>query len=148
MAAAFPLLRSAEVGDAGRIAALSGQLGCPATPEVIRERLRLLATQGEPPVLVALVNGEVVGWAQVGRTLSLEAGAQAILLGLVVDGAHRGRGIGAALVAAAGAWARTQGLAVLRVRTNTTRTDTHRFYANLGFEEVKRQVVFRKDLGA
>lgn len=143
-----PVLRPAEEADADRIAALSIQLGYPATPEVIRERLRLLARPGEPPVLVAAVGGEVVGWVHVGRTFSLEAGAQAILRGLVVDEACRGRGIGAALVAAAEAWVRAQGLAVLRVRTNTTRTDTHRFYTNLGFQEVKRQVVFRKDVGA
>lgn len=148
MAPASLLLRPAEAGDAARLAALSGQLGYPATPDAIRERLRLLALQGDPPVRVALVEGEVVGWVQVGCTLSLEAGAQAILSGLVVDEAFRGRGIGTALVAAAEAWARAQGLAVLRVRTHTARTDTHRFYANLGFEEVKRQVVFRKELGA
>ena len=148
MAPASLLLRPAEGCDAARIATLSAQLGYPATPESIQERLRLLASQGESSVRVALVDGEVVGWIQVGCTLSLEAGAQAILLGLVVDEACRGQGIGAALVGEAEAWARARGLAILRVRTQVTRTDTHRFYANLGFEETKRQVVFRKKLGA
>lgn len=147
MVAVSPFLRPAEEADADRIAALSIQLGYPAPPEAIRERLRLLARPGEPPVLVAVVDGEVAGWVQVGRTFSLEAGAQAILQGLVVDEACRGRGLGAALVAAAEAWTRAQGLGILRVRTNTARTDTHRFYTNLGFQEVKRQVVFQKDLG-
>ena len=147
MVPASPCLRPAEEADADRIAALSIQLGYPATPEVIQERLRLLARPGETPVLVAVVDGKVVGWVQVGRTFSLEAGAQAILQGLVVDEACRGRGIGAALVAAAEAWTRAQGLGILRVRTNTARTYTHRFYTNLGFQEVKRQVVFQKDLG-
>lgn len=141
-----PLLRPAEEGDAGRIAVLSGQLGYPANAGAIVERLRLLAARGDQRVLVALVDDEVVGWAQVGRTLTLEAGEQAELVGLVVDERHRGRGLGGALVAEAEAWARRQGLAVLRVRCNVHREATHRFYARLAFEEVKRQVVFRKRL--
>jgi len=142
-----PLLRPAEVGDAGRIAVLSGQLGYPAPPEAVLERLRLLEDRGDQRVFVALVDGQVAGWAQVGRSLSLEAGEQAELVGLVVDERWRGQGLGASLVAAAEAWARGQGLALLRVRCNVTRSDTHRFYGNLGFGEVKRQVVFRKGLG-
>ena len=85
--------------------------------------------------------------AQVGRGLSLASGEQAELVGLVVDEALRGRGIGAALVTAAEAWARERGLARLRVRSNVTREATHSFYRRLGYEEVKRQVVFRKSLG-
>lgn len=148
MLSALPLIRPAEAGDARRIAALSGQLGYPAAPPVIVDRLRLLAARWDQRVFVAETAGQVVGWAQVGRSLSLEAGEQAELLGLVVDEACRGRGFGGALVAAAEAWARSEGLTVLRVRTQVFREAAHRFYRNLAFEEAKRQVVFRKALGS
>lgn len=146
MAPASLQIRPAYSGDVERLAALTTQLGYAAAPSALAERLRLLSGY-DHQVLVALVEGEVMGWAQVGRTLSLESGEQAELLGLVVDEAWRGRGVGAALVAAAEAWARGRGLGRLRVRTNITREATHRFYRRLGFEEMKRQVVFRKELG-
>lgn len=139
-------IRRARPDDADRLALLTDQLGYPTTATALGARLRQLAAEETQAVLVAEMEGEVVGWIQVGRGLSLEAGAQAELLGLVVDAARRSRGIGTALVAAAEAWARTRGLEHLRVRSNVTREATHRFYRNLGFEEVKRQVVFRKDL--
>lgn len=140
-------IRPAHPGDAPRLALRTGQLGYPASPEAIAGRLARLAAEATQAVLVAEAEGDVVGWAQVGRALSLESGEQAELVGLVVDEAWRGRGIGAALVAAAEAWARERSLPRLRVRSNVTRAATHRFYLNLGFEEAKRQVVFRKALG-
>ena len=140
-------IRPALPDDVDRLARLTDQLGYPASPRAIRARLYQLAAEHAQAVLVAEMEGEVVGWAQVGRGLSLEAGEQAELVGLVVDEALRSRGIGAALVAAAEAWARDRGLARLRVRSNVTREATHRFYRKLGFEEAKRQVVFRKALG-
>lgn len=141
-----PVLRPAAEVDAERIAALSGQLGYPADREAIVDRLRLLASSGDQQVFVALLQDQVMGWAQVGRTPSLESGAQAELLGLVVDEGCRGRGLGRALVVEAEAWARAQALPALRVRCNVRREASHRFYRNLGYEEVKRQVVFRKVL--
>ncbi|HJV49447.1 MAG TPA: GNAT family N-acetyltransferase [Geothrix sp.] len=141
-----PIIRPAVEGDADRLAELSGQLGYPASPAAILDRLRRLAARGDQQVFVALRDGQVVGWAQVGRGLSLESGPQAELLGLVVDEAHRGRGLGQILVSEAEAWARAQGLPALRVRCNVLRDATHRFYRRLGFDETKRQVVFRKPL--
>ena len=146
MAAALSI-RPALPADADRLAHLTDQLGYPTPAEAIQTRLGQLTAEGSQAVLVALVGGEVAGWAQVGRGLSLASGEQAELVGLVVDEALRGRGIGAALVTAAEAWARERGLARLRVRSNVTREATHRFYRRLGYEEVKRQVVFRKSLG-
>ncbi len=139
-------IRPALPGDVDRLALLTDQLGYPTSPRIIRARLYQLAAENAQAVLVAELGDQVVGWAQVGRGLSLEAGEQAELVGLVVDESLRSRGIGAALVAAAEAWARERGLGRLRVRSNVTREATHRFYRKLGFEEAKRQVVFRKDL--
>jgi GNAT superfamily N-acetyltransferase len=139
-------IRPALPGDVDRLALLTDQLGYPTSPQAIRARLYQLAAENAQAVLVAELAGEVVGWAQVGRGLSLEAGEQAELVGLVVEASLRSRGIGAALVGAAEAWARDRGLVRLRVRSNITREATHRFYRQLGFEEAKRQVVFRKAL--
>jgi hypothetical protein len=48
------------------------------------------------------------------------------------------------LLAAAEAWAREQGFASMRVRSNVLRERAHRFYLREGYLEKKRQAVFLK----
>ena len=47
----------------------------------------------------------------------------------------RSAGIGAAMMAAAEAWAQERGAAFLELTSNATRTDAHRFYARLGYKQ-------------
>jgi len=65
---------------------------------------------------------------------------------LVVDERHRNRRIGEALVSAAEAWARQQGYSAMIVHSNVIRTDAHRFYGRLGYDTVKAQQYFHKEL--
>jgi GNAT superfamily N-acetyltransferase len=43
-------------------------------------------------------------------------------------------------------WAKARGCSTMRLRSNVVRKDAHRFYVNLGYEIVKRQLAFRKVL--
>ena len=140
------ITRPAVAADAQAIAALSGQLGYPATEPEIRVRLESLAARGDTAVFVAEVDGRVVGWAGVRADVSLESGPFAELVGLVVDEASRGQGVGETLVLAAESWAREQGRTRIRVRSNVVRERAHRFYERLGYRERKRQTVFEKQL--
>jgi GNAT superfamily N-acetyltransferase len=63
---------------------------------------------------------------------------------LVVSETARGQRVGSALLAAAEAWAREQGFASMRVRSNIMRERAHRFYLREGYTEKKRQAVFLK----
>ena len=70
----------------------------------------------------------------------------AYLEGWYVEPAHRGRGVGGALVAAAEAWARTRGC---REFASDAVIDNHASaaaHAALGFEEVEQIRCFRKPL--
>ncbi len=143
------------------MAALATQLGYPASAEQITRRLEAIAAGdggsdgggsggggggGGGEVLVAEVDGRVVGWGHVASVVSLEAEPFAELRGLVVDETVRGRGIGAQLVKAAEDWGRERGMEVLRVRTNVVRERTHRFYEREKFTRAKTQLVFVKRL--
>jgi GNAT superfamily N-acetyltransferase len=66
----------------------------------------------------------------------------------VVAEAERGRGIGAALVAAAEEWAAARGCGALRVRCNVVRKRAHDFYRRERFREIKEQKVFERKIGA
>lgn len=138
-------IRPACAADAPRLAELATQLGYPATPGQIAQRLALLDPD-ENVVLVAELEGGVAGWVHVQRAHSLVQDAQAEIGGLVVEAGVRGRGLGAQLMGAAEAWATARGCQGMALRSNVARRPAHAFYRKLGYRLVKRQYGFRKDL--
>ncbi len=139
-------VRLAQPGDEEALAALSGQLGYPATPEQVQARLEALVRDGGGAVYVAEVAGTVIGWAHVQIYPQLVSARSAELGGLVVDEHYRGQAVGTRLVEAAERWARSRGCESMGVHSNVIRERAHRFYERLGYERVKNQVVFRKRL--
>jgi GNAT superfamily N-acetyltransferase len=137
-------IRDARANDAPAVAELLGQLGYPASREAARRRLSRLLVSDADRILVAVLDGAVVGLAGVQVNLSLEYDEPAARLSaLAVDGRHRGRGIGAALVAAIEAEARQRGCGLLFLTSAERRTDAHAFYRRTGFEETGRRFAKR-----
>ncbi len=154
-------VRPMEASDVERVAELCGQLGYPSTPAQVAARFERLRRRDEALLVAVLGSGmstclspsapsapgdgeEVVGWVHVGELLTLESDPAAEVFGLVVDAAHRGRGVGRLLMEAAEAWAARQGYAEMRLRSNVVRKDAHEFYGRLGYEVSKTQANFRK----
>ncbi len=132
--------------DAPTLADLCGQLGYPCEAEEITRRLAGLRGPAEDTVLVAEAAGRVVALMHVLGTRHLVVAPYAEVGGLVVDAAWRGRGVGAALLAAAEAWAAERGFEIMRIRSNVIREDAHRFYETHGYTKTKRQIVFARNL--
>jgi GNAT superfamily N-acetyltransferase len=140
------VIRPATESDAAHLASLSGELGYPATAQLMRERLvRVLSHSGEL-VLLAEQSGAVVGWIHGSEQELLESGSRCEILGLVVTAEHRGTGIGRELVAALERWASGRGLEQISVRSNVLRTESHPFYERLGYVRAKTQHAYRKAL--
>jgi GNAT superfamily N-acetyltransferase len=141
-------IRTAVLGDAPRLAVLSGVLGYPVVEETLARRLGNLLARNEDIVLVAQVApGHVVGWLHGAQQELLESGRRCEILGLVVDAAYRGQGVGRQLVAAVEEWAAARGLEQMVVRSKV-RTESHPFYERLGYERAKTQHAYRKWLTA
>ena len=138
------LLRPAQPTDNAAIAALSGELGYPAEAPEIASRMEEAAARPDQRLWVAESNGSVVGWVQAVRTVAVEAGPRVEIVGLVVAGSARRQGVGRILVGAAEDWARSEGVRHVVVRSNEKRAESHLFYAALGYERTKTQVVYRK----
>lgn len=140
-------IRLATPDDAERLAALSTQLGYPATAEKMRGRLADLLSDSHHAIFVAhATDAQVVAWIHVFKRKTIASDGAAEIGGLIVDESCRGRGIGRALVERAAAWAREQGCGSLCVRSNVVREDARRFYTGLGFDGIKTQAVFRRAL--
>ncbi|HKE33690.1 MAG TPA: GNAT family N-acetyltransferase [Candidatus Acidoferrum sp.] len=142
-----PKVRPAKMGDAARLADLSTQLGYPATPAQIRQRLRAIRPAVQHALFVAETkDAGVIGWIHVSRQPLLEVDIRGEINGLVVAEGHRSLGAGARLLSAAEDWARKHGCKGMSVRSNVIRERAHQFYERNGFEHYKTQKSFRKPL--
>jgi GNAT superfamily N-acetyltransferase len=140
-------IRRAGTSDAARIAELSGQLGYPAKPAEIAQRLRHIKPASHHAVLVAESRErKVIGWLHVSVSPLLETQLRAEVNGLVVSGEERSRGTGALLLSAAEQWARKRGCKSMSVRSNVIRDRAHQFYLRHGYEHYKTQKAFRKSI--
>lgn len=142
-------IRRATLADAAAIAALSGELGYPASTQQMSERLAALLPQPTQFIAVAATaDGDVRAWIAAERHLLLEYGEKIEIVGLVVGAAARRSGVGKALVDAVEKWTREQGLTIVAVRSNATRIESHPFYEQLGFVRRKTQHSYEKLLGS
>jgi RimJ/RimL family protein N-acetyltransferase len=129
-------IRPATAADEAALAALD------------RATWSTLSTPGPPPgpeqpffdrtgpedVLVAVVDGAVVGYAHLGFAEPIESNAHVLMLrGLAVDPAHQGRGVGRRLAAAAVEEARARGARRLRLRVLGHNPAALRVYEASGF---------------
>jgi GNAT superfamily N-acetyltransferase len=141
------IVRRATRGDAPRIAELSGVLGYPAEGETVAARLERLLPRPQQLVLVAVPPGNAAaGWIHAAEQELLESGRRCEIVGLVVDAAYRGRGVGRRLVEAVEVWAAGRALDVITVRSNVARAESHPFYERLGYVRAKTQHAYRKHL--
>jgi GNAT superfamily N-acetyltransferase len=144
----IPLTRSPQLSDVPRLSELSSQLGYPVSEDELGRRLGHLLSRADHQLVVAENSaGGVVGWIHAAEQWVLESEPACEILGLVVDQGCRGQGFGRTLVDAIEVWARTRGIAAVRVRSNVVRTESHPFYQRLGYRQVKSQHVYRKSLG-
>jgi len=135
--------------DAAGVAALTGQLGYPATEsDISRRYASILAGNRQASGLLVAERGTgvIVGWIHVQETQLLEADSRAEIRGLVVAEDARGSGVGRLLVEAAEAWATGRGLDTVAVRSNIVRLSAHAFYEHLGYRVVKTQKAMKKHL--
>jgi ribosomal protein S18 acetylase RimI-like enzyme len=140
-------VRQMRAEDTSSVAALTTQLGYPATEDAIRRRYDLIKDRWDARLFVAQHAGNViVGWVHVQATYLLECDARAEIWGLVVSENARGSGVGRRLVEAAEEWALMRGLDVIVLRSNYLRTEAQGFYEHLGYTVTKTQNAFRTNL--
>ena len=138
-----PLIRDARAEDGPALARLLGQLGYPTEAGTLARRLERL---GDDRLLVAELEGCVVGFAQLHVSPAIEFDGDAgKLAALAVDEDHRRGGIGRMLVEAMEAEARSRGCALLFLTTSEHRAAAHAFYERIGLEYTGRRYAKRLD---
>jgi GNAT superfamily N-acetyltransferase len=139
-----PLIRAATEADLPRIIELihlgavdgkGSEILGPPLPEPYYAAFRSFVRFPEAKVMVAELDGEVVGTFQFHLLPSLANGGKptAEVEGVHVAERFRGQRIGESMMAWAIAEARRLGCKRLQLTSNKARVDAHRFYERLGF---------------
>ncbi len=104
--------------------------------DAYRAAFAAMEAQAGNELLVAVIALEVVGCLQltVIPGISRLGASRAQIEGVRVATAHRGAGIGEALMQHAIARATQEGCSLVQLTTDVTRADAKRFYERLGFE--------------
>ncbi|MFB2706651.1 MULTISPECIES: GNAT family N-acetyltransferase [Marinobacter] len=139
-------IRPAMLADKDHVERLA-QVLTPAAESKHRsaDGLSLLLDSNEHRIWVADSDEAVVGWLHAYLAVRVGVAPFVEIAGLIVDEQYRGKGIGSKLVEAAIFWAKSIGVSV-RVRSNSMRDATHKFYQAQGFKLLKQQHVFEFNL--
>ncbi len=121
--------------DADQVAHLTAQLGYHVSPETARHRIGSLGD--DAVALVAVDEGNLLGWIHGLKRELLIASRSLEIGGLVVAEGSRELGVGRALVSALRSWGAVRGYTQMTVVSNVERDHSHPFYESLGFTRVK-----------
>jgi len=111
-------------------------------PRVRRGLGQLLADASLGAALFAEAGGVRVGYLLLGWCFSIEQGGRHVLLDeIYLEPGARGRGLGAALLAAACDWARNRGAEVARLEVNRHNPRAKALYLRHGFRDDDRDIL-------
>ena len=142
------IVRQMLSNDAGRVAELSGELGYPTSPETMELRISRLSGRIDHLLLVVCEKSKqsmILGWIHVRINESLELDSHAEIVALIVAQNSRGLRIGQKLVDAAEDWCLPL-VSVITLKSQTIRTDAHRFYQRLNYQIMKSSYMFSKTI--
>jgi len=131
-----------EERDLTDLITLMNQLGYEYSRQSLSYNIQQVRNQGGE-VFIAEDAGLVCGCVAAILDIRLAEGIKGEIVSLVVNQQARGRGIGKLLVVAAEQWL-SQYVDEYRIRANAIRKDAHQFYQQLGYSEMKQQVVLGK----
>jgi GNAT superfamily N-acetyltransferase len=139
-------VRDISEKDAEGVAKLSVQLGYESNIAQTLIRIQQIKNSNENCAFVAVIDDQVLGWIHGFYTLRIESDPFVEIGGLIVDETCRNLKIGKQLIDSVNLWAKKHEVKKLKVRCNSKRTESHKFYERVGFKQNKQQIVFEMDL--
>lgn len=138
-------LRDAVLEDAPALCRLDRvSMGYEYPEEKTAAQLQKLLGSGRDKILVAEMEGKVVGYLHLVDYDLLYAGPMKNIMGIAVDPEYRRMGIGKALLEAGEEWAKTDGAEGIRLVSGESRVGAHAFYRAVGYEGNKMQLNLKK----
>lgn len=139
--------RRAHPSDAAEFSRLCSQWGYPIPVERCEECLIRIGDSDRDAIFAAEVSpGRLGGWAHTQARHIIATRPFAEIVGIVVDENTRRRGIGKALIALCEDWASNRDFEKMHVKSNAIRSEAHGFYPGIGYQLVKIQRSYAKEL--
>ena len=127
------IIRDAGAADVAAVHRLTGQLADAPDEAAFRARFERAAASDGHRIIVAEVEGKVVGVLHMFERPALEKPGEAVVQALVVDGEARSGGIGEALMREAEVWAQHRKLPSVSLYSRVDRKRAHAFYERIGY---------------
>ena len=142
------LIREATTADAPGLVPVLSSLGYPASEEFLQSKLHELSGGTDDHVLVATLDGQLVGVLSFHRIPLFHAGGYAgrITLLAVLPLARRS-GVGRGLVSAAEQFGWTHDCARIEVTSGDHRAGAHAFYVRVGYQADERRFLKHRPVG-
>lgn len=142
-------IRTMKSNDVGKVSDLAKQLGYENKPEEVRQRLELILKRQDHCVMVCEDDSnQIVGWIHLREILPLEKESYIEVSAIVVDQSVRGKGMGKFMMSWAEDLARQRGFCQVGLRTHVRRTDAHKFYERLGYNNNASSHFFLKNVSS
>ena len=138
-------IRKAEMYDSKSLVELSKQLGYETSEELVIKRFELLRNRDQE-VYIAEINKIIVGYISFEPYVTLYMNPGLNITALVVDKNNYKMGIGKELIRIAEKYARENGLYFLRANSSSIRSEAHKFYRAVGFDNETDYKRFIKDI--
>ena len=139
-----PIIRDARPSDAAAMVGMLDQLGYPDAADSIQEKILKLTDREDARLLVAESNGSVVALISIHFIPQIALkGDFARISYFVVDEQHRNEGLGTRIESELDRLASERGCDRIEVHCHSRRTDAHRFYEALGYEESPKYFIRR-----
>ncbi len=139
------LIRDCRIGDSIDIQVLNqNELGYEYPLEAVEGKLENLLRERTHKIVVAVVDGKVIGYVHACAYDLLYAPPLKNIMGIAVSSDFKKRGIGKKLLNYVEQWARDTGADGVRLVSGATRTGAHAFYTACGYSCNKEQKYFIK----
>ena len=127
------IVRDARPADVSAAHRLIGQLADSTDEAAFRARFERVLATDDHRIIVAEVEGKVVGVLHMFERPALEKPCEAMVQALVVDSEARSSGVGEALMHEAEAWAQSRKLPSVSLYSRADRERAHAFYERIGY---------------
>jgi len=127
------IVRDARPADVSAVRRLIGQLADAPDDAAFRARFERVLATDDHRIIVAEVEGKVMGVLHMFERPALEKSCEAMVQALVVDSDARSSGVGEALMREAEAWAQQRKLSSVSLYSRVDRKRAHAFYERIGY---------------
>jgi ribosomal protein S18 acetylase RimI-like enzyme len=127
------IVRDARPTDVSGVHRLIGQLADAPDEAAFGARFENVLATDDHRIIVAEVEGKMVGVLHMFERPALEKPCEAIVQALVVDSDARSSGVGEALMREAEAWAQSRKLPSVSLYSRVDRKRAHAFYERIGY---------------